>query len=377
MSTNLRELLEEMVRQDASDMYITVDSPPMYRVEGVTSPWGEQKYSPEETETMAMALMSETQKRYFIRRWEMNLSISYPNLGRFRVNILRQRGYLGLVFRSIKIHIRTIEDLGLPQTFKGLSMVKRGLVLVAGRTGSGKSTTLASLIDHRNSNASGHIVTVEDPIEFVHNHQMSIVTQREVGIDTHGYASALKHTLRQAPDVILIGEIRDLETMEASIDYAETGHLCLSTIHANNANQAIERIMNFFPPERHRQIYLQLSLNLKAIISQRLVPSSDGTRVAAVELLLDTPRVKDLIHKGQVDLLKEAMAQGTGEGMQTFDQSLFDLYRQGTIDFDTAIGYADSANDLRLRIKMEEVGERKEGQELNLRLMPDTHARTR
>ena len=186
MSTNLRELLEEMVRQDASDMYITVDSPPMYRVEGVTSPWGEQKYSPEETETMAMALMSETQKRYFIRRWEMNLSISYPNLGRFRVNILRQRGYLGLVFRSIKIHIRTIEDLGLPQTFKGLSMVKRGLVLVAGRTGSGKSTTLASLIDHRNSNASGHIVTVEDPIEFVHNHKTSIVTQREVGIDTHG-----------------------------------------------------------------------------------------------------------------------------------------------------------------------------------------------
>ena len=377
MSTNLRELLEEMVRQDASDMYITVDSPPMYRVEGVTFPWGEQKYSPEETETMALTLMSETQKRYFTRRWEMNLSISYPNLGRFRVNILRQRGYFGLVFRSIKIHIRTIDDLGLPQSFKELSMVKRGLVLVAGRTGSGKSTTLAALIDYRNSNASGHIVTVEDPIEFVHNHKMSIVSQREVGIDTHGYASALKHTLRQAPDVILIGEIRDLETMEAAIDYAETGHLCLSTIHANNANQAIERIMNFFPPERHRQIYLQLSLNLKSIISQRLVPSLDGTRIAAVELLLDTPRVKDLIHKGQVDLLKEAMAQGAGEGMQTFDQSLFDIYHQGIIDFDTAIGYADSANDVRLRIKMEEVGERKEGQELNLRLMPETHARAR
>ncbi len=377
MITNLRELLEEMVRQDASDMYITVDSPPMYRVEGVTSPWGEQKYSPEETETMALALMSETQKRYFTRRWEMNLSISYPNLGRFRVNILRQRGYFGLVFRSIKIHIRTVDDLGLPQTFKELSMVKRGLVLVAGRTGSGKSTTLAALIDHRNTNASGHIVSVEDPIEFVHNHKMSIVSQREVGIDTHGYASALKHTLRPAPDVILIGEIRDLETMEAAIDYAETGHLCLSTIHANNANQAIERIMNFFTPERHRQIYLQLSLNLKAIISQRLVPSLDGTRIAAVELLLDTPRVKDLIHKGQVDLLKEAMAQGVGEGMQTFDQSLFDLYRQGTIDFDTAVGFADSANDVRLRIKMEEVGERKEAQELNLRLMPETHARAR
>lgn len=375
MSINLRELLEEMVRQDASDLYITVDSPPMYRVEGVTFPWGERKYSPEETETMSMSLMSETQKRYFNRRWEMNLSISYPNLGRFRVNILRQRGYFGLVFRHIKIYIKTIDELGLPQIFKELSMVKRGLVLVAGRTGSGKSTTLAALIDYRNSNDTGHIVTVEDPIEFVHSHKMSIISQREIGIDTHGYASALKHTLRQAPDVILIGEIRDVETMEAAIDYAETGHLCLSTIHANNANQAIERIMNFFASERHRQIYLQLSLNLKSIISQRLIPNVDGTRVAAVEILLDTPRVKDLIHKGQVDLLKETMAQGTVEGMQTFDQSLFDLYRQGIIDFDTAVDYADSANDLRLRIKMEEVGEKKDVQESSLRLSPDSHSR--
>ena len=376
MSINLRELLEEMVRQEASDLYITVDSPPMYRVEGVTFPWGERKYSPEETETMSMSLMSETQKRYFNRRWEMNLSISYPNLGRFRVNILRQRGYFGLVFRHIKIYIKTIDELGLPQIFKELAMVKRGLVLVAGRTGSGKSTTLAALIDYRNSNATGHIVTVEDPIEFVHSHKMSIISQREIGIDTHGYASALKHTLRQAPDVILIGEIRDVETMEAAIDYAETGHLCLSTIHANNANQAIERIMNFFPSERHRQIYLQLSLNLKSIISQRLVPSVEGSRLAAVEILLDTPRIKDLIHKGQVDLLKETMAQGTVEGMQTFDQSLFDLYRQGVIDFDTAVGYADSANDLRLRIKMEEVGEKKkEVPESGLRLSADTRSR--
>ena len=375
MSINLRELLEEMVRQDASDLYITVDSPPMYRVEGVTFPWGERKYSPEETETMSMSLMSETQKRYFNRRWEMNLSISYPNLGRFRVNILRQRGYFGLVFRHIKIYIKTIDELGLPQIFKELAMVKRGLVLVAGRTGSGKSTTLAALIDYRNSNATGHIVTVEDPIEFVHSHKMSIISQREIGIDTHGYASALKHTLRQAPDVILIGEIRDVETMEAAIDYAETGHLCLSTIHANNANQATERIMNFFPSERHRQIYQQLSLNLKSIISQRLIPNVDGTRVAAEEILMDTPRVKDLIHKGQVDLLKETMAQGTVEGMQTFDQSLFDLYRQRIIDLDTAVGYADSANDLRLRIKMEEVGEKKDVQESSLRLSPDSHGR--
>jgi twitching motility protein PilU len=319
--------------------------------------------------------MNEMQRRNFIRRWEMNLSISYPNLGRFRVNIFRQRGYFGMVFRHIKIYIRTIDELELPQVFKELAMVKRGLVLVAGRTGSGKSTTLAALIDYRNSNATGHIVTVEDPIEFVHDHKMSIITQREIGIDTHGYGTALKHTLRQAPDVILIGEIRDMETMEAAVDYAETGHLCFSTIHANNANQAIERIMNFFPPERHRQIYLQLSLNLKSIISQRLVPNVEGTRVAAVEILLDTPRVKDLIHKGEVDLLKETMAQGTVEGMQTFDQSLFDLYRQGNIDLDTAIGYADSANDLRLRIKMEEVGERKDTQGVSLRLTPDSRAR--
>jgi twitching motility protein PilU len=375
MSINLPELLEEMVRQGASDLYVTVDSPPMYRVEGITFPWGDRKYSPEETEALSLSLMSEIQRRNFIRRWEMNLSISYPNLGRFRVNIFRQRGYFGMVFRHIKIYIRTIDELDLPQVFKELALVKRGMVLVAGRTGSGKSTTLAALIDYRNSNATGHIVTVEDPIEFVHDHKMSIITQREVGIDTHGYATALKHTLRQAPDVILIGEIRDMETMEAAVDYAETGHLCLSTIHANNANQAIERIMNFFPPERHRQIYLQLSLNLKAIISQRLVPNVEGARVAAVEILLDTPRVKDLIHKGEVDLLKETMAQGTVEGMQTFDQSLFDLYRQGNIDLDTAIGYADSANDLRLRIKMEEVGERKETQGISLRLTPDSRAR--
>jgi len=371
MSTNIRELLEQMVQLDASDLYITVDSPPMYRVEGITSAFGDRKYTPEETEAMSLSLMSPTQKTYFARRWEMNLALSYPNLGRFRVNIFRQRGYFGMVMRQIKLHILTVDDLGLPQIFKNFAMVKRGLVLVAGRTGSGKSTTLAALIDYRNSNASGHIVSVEDPIEFVHTHKMSIVTQREIGIDTHGYASALKHTLRQAPDVILIGEIRDEETMEAAIDYAETGHLCLGTIHANNANQAIERVMNFFPAERHQQIYLQLSLNLKSIISQRLIPSVNGTRVAAVEILIDTPRVKDLIHKGQVDILKDAIAQGMMEGMQTFDQSIFDLYMQGVIDYDNAIAYADSANDLRLRIKMEEVGAKKEELEMGLKIKPD------
>ena len=368
MNTNVRELVEEMVQRDASDLYITVDSPPMYRVEGVTSPWGEERFTAEETETMALSLMSQTQKTYFARRWEMNLAIAYPNLGRFRVNIFRQRGYFGLVLRQIKIYIKTIDELNLPQIFKTLGMTKRGLVLVAGRTGSGKSTTLAAIIDYRNSNATGHIVTIEDPIEFVHPHKQSIVTQREIGIDTHGYASALKHTLRQAPDVILIGEIRDVETMEAAIDYAETGHLCLGTIHANNANQAIERVMNFFPPERHMQIYLQLSLNLRAILSQRLLPSVTGARVAAVEVLIDTPRVKDLVHKAQIDLLKEAMAKGTMEGMQTFDQSIFDLYKEGIVDYDNAIAYADSPNDLRLRIKMDEIGESQGGSEAGLRL---------
>jgi len=371
MSANIRELVEEMVRRDASDLYITVDSPPMYRVEGVTTPWGEEKFAPEETEAMALSLMSQTQKTYFARRWEMNLALSYPNLGRFRVNIFRQRGNFGMVLRQIKIYIKTIDELGLPQIFKTLAMTKRGLVLVAGRTGSGKSTTLAAIIDYRNSNATGHIVTIEDPIEFVHMHKMSIVTQREIGIDTHGYGSALKHTLRQAPDVILIGEIRDVETMEAAIDYAETGHLCLGTIHANNANQAIERIMNFFPSERHMQIYLQLSLNLRAIISQRLLPSVSGSRIASVEILIDTPRVKDLVHKAQIDLLKEAMAMGTLEGMQTFDQSIFDLYKEGIIDYDNAIAYADSPNDLRLRIKMDEIGETQNGTEVSFRLKPD------
>jgi len=368
MGTNIRELVEEMVRLDASDLYITVDSPPMYRVEGVVSPWGSRKYTPEETEIMAFSLMSLIQKTYFARRWEMNLAIAYPDLGRFRVNIFRQRGSFGMVMRHIKIYIKTIDDLALPQIFKNIAMTKRGLVLIAGRTGSGKSTTLAALIDYRNSTAPGHIVTIEDPIEFVHTHKKSIITQREIGIDTHGYGSALKHTLRQAPDVILIGEVRDVETMEAAIDYAETGHLCLGTIHANNANQTIERVMNFFSSERHMQIYLQLSLNLRAIISQRLIPRIDGMRVAAVEILLDTPRVKDLIQKAQIDLIKEAMAEGNMEGMQTFDQSIFDFYQQGTIDYDNAIAYADSANDLRLRIKMEEVGEKKEAMDGGLRI---------
>jgi twitching motility protein PilU len=257
-----------------------------------------------------------------------------------------------MVIRRVKAEVSTLEELGLPDILKEIAMSKRGLVLVVGATGSGKSTTLAAMVDHRNATESGHIITIEDPIEFVHRHKESIVTQREVGFDTHSFQAALKNTLRQAPDVILIGEIRDTETMEAAVTFAETGHLCLGTLHSNNANQAIERIMNFFPLERHAQIYLQLSLNLRSIISQRLIPSLDGKRVAALEILMDTPRVRDLVKRGDVDILKEAMEQGVQEGCQTFDQALFMLYKEGQIGLDQALINADSANNLRLKIKL-------------------------
>jgi twitching motility protein PilU len=256
------------------------------------------------------------------------------------------------VIRRIKVDVASLDELGLPEILKDITMTKRGLVLVVGATGTGKSTTLAAMVDHRNSTDYGHIITIEDPIEFTHRHKNSIVTQREVGFDTRSFQAALKNTLRQAPDVILIGEIRDTETMEAAITFAETGHLCLGTLHSNNSNQAIERIMNFFPVERHAQIYLQLSLNLRAIVAQRLIPSVDGKRVAALEVLLDTPRIKDLIKRGEVDTLKEAMEQGVQEGCQTFDQGLFSFYRDGRVSLDHVLANADSANNLRLRIKL-------------------------
>jgi len=266
--------------------------------------------------------------------------------------------------------IKTIDDWGLPAIMKDISMSKRGLVLVVGATGSGKSTTLAAMIDYRNSNQRGHIITIEDPIEFVHQHKMSVVTQREVGFDTLNFFNALKNTLRQAPDVILIGEIRDAETMEDAITFAETGHLCLATLHANNANQAIERILNFFPIERHLQIYMQLSLNLRAIVSQRLVPTVEGRRAAVIEVLLDSPRIKDLILKGEITLLKETMAESYFEGMQTFDQHIFDMYQAGILDMNNAIAYADSPNDVRLKIKMSEMkpGDAKEKSDSGLKL---------
>lgn len=372
MERNLKEYLRYMVEKEASDIYLTVGVPPIFKIEGETYPYDEPPLTPEETEKIAFSIMNDRQKEEFIRELEMNLALYYPELGRFRVNIFRQRSYVGLVIRQIRTQIKTIDELGLPPIFKQIAMSKRGLVLVVGGTGSGKSTTLAAMIDYRNSNQKGHIITIEDPIEFVHEHKMSVITQREVGFDTHSFFNALKNTLRQAPDVILIGEIRDRETMEHAITFAETGHLCMGTLHANNANQAIERIINFFPSERHFQIYMQLSLNLRAIISQRLIPGVDGKRVAAVEILLDSPRVKDLILKGEIGLLKETMAQSYNEGMQTFDQHIFDLYMQGKIDQMNAIAYADSPNDLRLRIKMAQISKEEEKKEPTFKLKLDS-----
>ena len=351
---DIRKLLTVMNEHNASDLYITVDSPPSYRVNGTVRPAGNRCLEPEQTELLAMSVMSEKQQREFQAQNEQNLALYYPSLGRFRVNVFRQRGCIGMVIRQIRTNILSVDDLDLPPILKEVSMTKRGLALLVGATGSGKSTTLAAMVDFRNANQAGHIITIEDPIEFIHSHKKSLVTQREIGMDTETYHIALKNALRQAPDVVLIGEIRDLETMEAAITFAETGHLCLATLHSNNANQAMERIMNFFPPERHKQIYLQLSLNLRAIISQRLVKTASSERIAAVEVLLGSPRVKDLIHKGEIAEIKEAMEKSTTIGMQTFDHHLFELYHEGKISLDEALKNADSANNLRLRIKLAE-----------------------
>jgi twitching motility protein PilU len=352
---NFRTYLETMVETNASDIYLTVESPPMYRIQGVVQPIGEPVFRPEDLEALAQSIMSERQWGEFLENMEMNLALSYTGLSRFRVNVFRQRGSVGLVIRKINVEIATIEQLGLPPILEEIVMTKRGLVLVVGATGSGKSTTLAAMIDHRNTNAPGHIISVEDPIEFVHRHKQSLVNQREVGFDTHSFQEALKNAMRQAPDVILIGEIRDSETMEAAITFADTGHLCLATLHSTNANQAFERIINFFPESRQAQIFLQLSLNLRSIISQRLVMGTDGFRVAALEILMDTPRIKELIKKGEVDIVKEAMEQGSHEGCQTFDMALFDLYTEGRISLDQALVNADSVNNLRLKINVSEV----------------------
>lgn len=352
----IRELLEAMVEKDASDIYITTGLPPMYRILGTTKDLDGrfEEFDGNTVQQLCWSVMNDKQREEFLESHEMNLALSYPGLGRFRVNVFQQRGSPGMVIRQIKLDILSVDELGLPAILKDLVMTKRGLILVVGATGSGKSTTLAAMIDERNTRASGHIITIEDPVEYVHRHKQCVITQREVGMDTHSFQAALKNALRQAPDVILIGEIRDTETMEAAITFAETGHLAFGTLHSNNANQAIERILNFFPEERHPQIYLQLSLNLKAIVAQRLIKKLDGGRVAALELMLDTPRIKDLIKKGEVDIIKEAMEQGEQEGCQTFDKALFELYMAEEIEFDQALANADSANNLRLKIQNEE-----------------------
>lgn len=350
---DIRDFLKVMVERDASDIYLTVDSPPVYRINGVPQPEGEGMLTGEQIEGLAYSILRERQKQEFEEEWEKNVALDYSGLGRFRVNIFRQRGHVGLVIRQIKTEIQTIDQLNLPAILKEIVMSKWGLVLVVGATGSGKSTTLAAMIDYRNSNLPGHIISVEDPLEFVHEHKKSVITQREVGFDTRSFQDALKNAMRQAPDVILIGEVRDVETMEAAITFADTGHLCLGTLHSTNANQAFERILNFFPETRHPQILLQLSLSLRSIVSQRLIPSLDGKRLAAMEILLDTPRVKDLIKRGEIDTMKEAMEQGIHEGCQTFDQALFTLYKDGKINLEQALIHADSANNLRLKAKLE------------------------
>ncbi|HVK87288.1 MAG TPA: PilT/PilU family type 4a pilus ATPase [Kofleriaceae bacterium] len=346
---SMRAFLEHMLRVEASDLYITADSPPVYRIDGVGYP-AKQALSGEQIAAMAETLMTVAQATEFRDRRELNLALSSSSGGRFRVNFFFQRGAPGMVVRLVRTTCKTLEELQLPPVLADVMQSKRGLVLLVGGTGSGKSTTLAAMIDHRNRSATGHIITVEDPVEFVHSHRQCIVTQREVGIDTLSYRDALKNALRQAPDVILIGEIRDAETMESALAFAETGHLCLSTLHANNANQALERIINFFPAEREHEVRLQLSLNLRAIISQRLVPSTSGGRAAALEILLDTPRIKELIKRGETDTIKDAMEQATHEGCQTFDSALYHLAADGRISFADALRMADSANNLRLRL---------------------------
>lgn len=349
-----KDLLRIMIQKDGSDLFLTTGAPPSMKAFGKLSPMSNQPLPSGAVKQIAYQIMSPEQIQQFEKSPEMNLAISDPDIGRFRVNIFQQRGEIAIVARNIKTEIPSWESLGLPEILTKLIMQKRGLVLFVGGTGSGKSTSLAALIDHRNTNSDGHIITIEDPVEFVHKHKKSIVNQREVGVDTKSYEEALQNTLRQAPDVILIGEIRNQETMEHALAFAETGHLCLSTLHANNANQALDRIINFFPEERHRQLFMDLSLNLQGFVSQRLIPTVDGKRAAAIEILLGTPRVCDLIKQGKVDEIKEVMQKSENQGMKTFDSALYELYKAGKITLEEALKNADSKNNLRLKIQLSE-----------------------
>jgi len=349
----MHDLLRVMVSKQASDLFITAGFPPAFKVDGKVTPISNQTLTPTHTQELARSIMNDKQAEEFEASKECNFAISPPGIGRFRVNAFVQQARVGLVLRTINSAIPKIEDLGLPKQLKDVALTKRGLVIFVGGTGSGKSTSLAAMIGFRNENTHGHIVTIEDPIEYVHEHRNCIVTQREVGVDTDSWQAALKNTLRQAPDVILIGEIRDRDTMDYAIAFAETGHLAMATLHANSANQALDRIINFFPEERRSQLLMDLSLNLKAFVSQRLIPVRDGKgRVAAVEILINSPLISDLIFKGNVHEIKEIMAKSRELGMQTFDQHLFDLYEAGRISYEDALRNADSVNDLRLRIKL-------------------------
>lgn len=349
----LNDLLRTMVEKEGSDLFLTSGAPPSAKFFGKLEPIADKTLTAEDVEKYALQIMSAEQQKEFEEKPEMNMAIADPDIGRFRVNIFKQRNNYSMVIRVIKTEIPTVEELGLPDVLSKLIMQKRGLVLFVGGTGSGKSTSLAALIDYRNRNSTGHIISIEDPIEFVHPNKKCIVNQREVGVDTLCYKDALENTLRQAPDVILIGEIRSQETMEHAIAFAETGHLCLSTLHANNANQAIDRIINFFPEERHKQLHLDLSLNLRGFVSQRLVPTVKGTRAAAIEILLGTPLICELIKRGEISNIKEVMEKSQSLGMQTFDGALYKLYQEGIISADEALKNADSKNNLKLKMTLE------------------------
>ncbi len=349
-----KNYLKILASKDGSDLYLSTGAPPAAKFHGQLKALAKEPMVPGQVKQIAYEIMDEEQIASFEQKPEMNLAISEPGVGRFRVNIFKQRNEIAMVVRNIKTDIPSVKSLGLPEILTRVVMEKRGLVLFVGGTGSGKSTSLAALIDHRNSHSSGHIITIEDPIEYVHPHKKSIVNQREVGVDTDCYEDALKNTLRQAPDVILIGEIRDRETMEHAMAFAETGHLCISTLHANNANQALDRIINFFPEERRPQLLIDLSLNLKAFVSQRLIPTVDGKRAAAIEILLGTSTVEELIKRGDISGIKEVMEKSEALGMQTFDGALFNLLQQGRISREEAIKNADSPNNLQLKIKLKQ-----------------------
>ena len=349
----VNDLLKLMITRKASDLFITAGFPPAMKIDGKLTPVSSQTLNTQQTAEIARTVMNDKQAQEFQETLECNFAISMPSVGRFRVNAFIQRSAVGLVFRVINTNIPKFDDLKLPQILKDVVMAKRGLIIFVGGTGSGKSTSMAAMLGHRNESSYGHIITIEDPVEFVHSHRNCIVTQREVGVDTENWHAALKNTLRQAPDVIMIGEIRDRETMDYAIAFSETGHLCLATLHANSTNQALDRIINFFPEERRQQLLMDLSLNLRCVASQRLIPKLDSSgRVAAVEVLLHSPLISDLIYKGDVHAIKEIMAKSRELGMQTFDQALFDLFESGQISYDDALRNADSVNDLRLKFKL-------------------------